>query len=192
MAGLLESDMDEIERTSLREITNYLNQFPWQRVVVLTLPNVDTSGTLRISPARLVKHFYPLFLSRLSHALKVPMRDFWVVEKGSQFGREHMNVFLSCDVEIPEELLRDTWRSISGALSWHADFDRCRDTSYWIKEITSFAANVYDFGGSVIYRRKPTLTQTKPKRMRKSDYNRARKRRRFRPQEGCFREQSAM
>lgn len=179
MAGLTKLEHSNNDLNHLTAITKYVNKFPWQWVIVLTIANQPGTRIPLISPRMLVDKTYPRFKKLVEREVGVPVQDFFTVERGKFSGRTHMNLFLNADVPIPKHVFTDAWHGTAYSKVWYEPYDPSKDVSYWLKEITSLAANICDYGGSVVYPEDKPV-QTRPHRKRKSDYNRERKRIRYR------------
>lgn len=178
MAGMSFSERQDNRKKHLDAVNRYLARFPWQRVLVLTIA--------RGSRNDFVHETYPLFLSILRQHLGVPLQDFWDTEHGDLFGQLHMNVLLMADATIPPDLINGAWKLLVGSRIWNMEYDPEKGPGYWIKNLGSLQANE-DYGGSVIDGTDFPLPD-RPRRTTKSDHNRERPRRRFRPQTGLFRQ----
>ncbi len=183
MAGLTEDEFQRIDEQHKRQIATHLRSYPWQLVLVLTISNFPRTHSPRATVSRMVKVLYPTFLKDLARLLGASVDDCWVAERGKVTGRHHINVFLKSSVPIPTELPATVWRATADSSLWQAEYDPAKDVGYWIKELTAFEADVYEYGGSIIYQPIIAEAPTKPNRSRKSDYNQARPRVRYRPQE---------
>jgi hypothetical protein len=71
---------------------------------------------------------------------------------------------------------------MTGAHAWHLAFDPSKGARYWIKDM-GIDGRIVEFGGSAIIQ--PPVHDG-PARKRRSDYNRERRRIRYRTQTGAF------
>lgn len=180
MAGLSFNQHQELARKQLDAVNRYLAGFPWQRVLVLTMPR-GSKGTF-------VHETYPLFLSILTQHIGAPVQDFWDTERGELFDRLHMNVLLASEAKIPREVVSSIWAKVAGSRLSNDEYDAKKGPGYWIKDLGSLQADS-DYGGSVIHL-VDFPSPGRPRRKSKADHNRERARRRFRPQPGGLFHQS--
>lgn len=180
MAGLSRGERDqEMVQGHRDRLVQYVAQFPWQWILVLTVSNFPGTESPRFSAKSIVRNAYPKFLRQVQRKVGQPIQDCWVVERGSATNRIHMNVFLASSAPIPQDALEQAWYNAASSFVHAKVYDREKGPAYWIKDLTSVHADVSAYGGSVIHRF-DAPPKAKPRRMSKSDYNRARRRRRYR------------
>lgn len=149
---------------------------------MLTVTNGREGDIPILSAKELEKAAYPRFKVLLEASLATDVTDFWIIEHGSLTRRVHMNVFLAADAHITQELVEANWRRVAESATWQDEFKAWLPIEYWIKELTSTEANVFAYGGSVVFISTDS-TRRRPLRKRRSDYTRAHTRR-YRPQCG--------
>lgn len=174
MAGLSRNEREqEMIRGHRDRLVQYVGQFPWQWILVLTVSNFPGTESPRFSAKRLVASAYPAFLRQVKQQVGQPVQDCWVVERGETTNRVHMNVLLASSALIPQAVFEQAWWEVASSFVHAKVYDPKEGPGYWIKDLTSVQADVAAYGGSVIYRF-DAPPAAKPRRMRKSDYNRAR------------------
>lgn len=179
MPGLTKEDQEAINRQHWTAIGHYLDGFVWQHVVVLTVGNRPGSQVPIISAGDLHAKAYPRFRDLIKEVVGPSLQDFWVVERGSQTRRHHINVMLNADTPITRKLIERAWQKVASSGVYPLEYDIEKGPFYWMKDIIDSTADVIAYGGSVVSGRGPA---PKPVRTRKSDYNRARRRVRYRAQ----------
>jgi hypothetical protein len=173
-----------IQRFHNTQLLKFVKQFPWQLVIVLTITNQPDKLIPLISPHRLVNRIYPAFRASLAASHGSAIDDFWIVERGGATGRYHMNVYLGSDTPIELTLPESRWMAVTGAFAHTKQYDPEKDNGYWIKELTSFQSDCFDYGGSVVLK---AVLPTRPARRRRSHYNGLRPRTRYRAQDARYR-----
>jgi hypothetical protein len=179
MPGLTKDDHNTINRQHWMAIAQYLDGFNWQHVVVLTVGNRPGSQAPIFSANDLHAKAYPRFREIIKEVVGPSLQDFWVVERGNQTRRHHINLMLTADTPITEQLIVRAWQQVASSDVWQRDYDVEKGPYYWMKDIIDSTADVIAYGGSVVTGRGPA---PKPVRTRKSDHNRARRRVRYRAQ----------
>lgn len=177
MAGLSEEEFRQIPKQQMQALAKHFEKYPWEWVITLTVSNIPGTHTPRFSVRRLLIK-YQEFRSRLVESLGASLEDLFVPEHGDQKGRLHLNVLVHSKAAISPVTVRTIWREIAMADVWMVPYDSKKGVWYWIKEM-EIADEVALYGGSVVESDPLPPVQTKPRRKRKSDYNRERRRVRY-------------
>ena len=190
---LSKREHDEITEQFWRDIAHYLNKFTWQWVLTLTIADFPGKNRPRASAKRLVNELYPRFIRGIEKDLQVPVQDYWAAERGKLTGRTNIHVLLTVASPTTDSFLKKVWRQVSSSDAKVEEYRPDDGPYYFIKDVVRSEADIIEYGGSVIRRRKIPALLPKPK-FRKSHHRQSAGLTStvFRPQPGNFRDQSQL